>query len=74
MITGNILKSAESALKLEQERLQKYKEFDEKTQALGQSSNKVMPEILLLWFIIYMLSFLVVLVILLQFYSIITLH
>lgn len=37
---GNILKSAESALKLEQERLQKYKEFDEKTQALGQSSNK----------------------------------
>ncbi|RVX04444.1 Protein GLE1 [Vitis vinifera] len=38
---GNILKSAESALKLEQERLQKYKEFDEKTQALGQSSNKL---------------------------------
>ena len=46
VITGNILKAAENALKLEQERLQKYKEFEEKTRALGLSSNKVMLKIL----------------------------
>lgn len=48
VITGNILKSAENALKLERERLQKYEEIEEKTKALGLSSNMVMLEVLLL--------------------------
>lgn len=40
-MAGKILRAAESALKMEQKRLQKLKECDEKNQALTSSSNKV---------------------------------
>ncbi|GMH01544.1 hypothetical protein Nepgr_003383 [Nepenthes gracilis] len=39
-VLGNIVRAAESALKLEERRLLKYKESDEKYQALLSSSNK----------------------------------
>ena len=41
MVAGDITKAAESALKLEQERLKKLKDLDEGNKALGLNVNKV---------------------------------
>lgn len=40
-VAGNMLRAAESALKLERERLQKLKELEEINQSLRSSSNQV---------------------------------
>lgn len=42
MTVGNVLRAAESALNLEQGRLQKFKEIDERNQALRLTYNKVL--------------------------------
>lgn len=41
-MAGNVLRAAESALSLEQGRLQKFKEIEEINQALRLSNNKVL--------------------------------
>jgi hypothetical protein len=41
-MVGNVLSAAESALNLEQGRLQKFKEIDERNQALRLTYNKVL--------------------------------
>lgn len=50
VIAGNVLRAAESALLLEQGRLQKFQQIEESNQALRLTQNKVLLDLLRLGF------------------------